>query len=82
MEALRIARHHTVVAVERLVALMMGELKGPDGELVPGQDATQMRLAMNSLLNRAGVVDGLLEGEEGGVEIVGIRILDQMERED
>jgi hypothetical protein len=31
------------------------ELKGPDGELVPRQDAVQMRLAMNNLLKRAGV---------------------------
>ena len=39
--------------MERLVALMRGKLKGPDGALVAGQDAVQMRLAMNSLLNRA-----------------------------
>ena len=71
------------VAVKRLVDLMMGELKGPDGELVPGQDAVQMRLAMNSILNRAGVMDALMGDEEvGRVEITEIRILDQNGRDE
>ena len=46
--------------------LTRGELRGADGALVPGQDAVQMRLAMNSLLNRAGVVHEGLIGDEDG----------------
>ena len=56
--------------------LTRGELRGADGELVPGLDAVQMRLAMNSLWNRAGVVHEGLIGDEDDEEIkvVGITI--------
>ena len=83
-EALRLTRSHSVEAVKRMVALMRGELKGPDGELVPGQDAVQMRLAMNSLLDRAGVVyEGLMgEEEDDEIQVVGITIHKSGKRED
>ena len=75
-EALRLTRSYSVEAVKRMVDLMRGELKGPDGELVPGQDAVQTRLAMNSLLDRAGVVyEGLMGDEEDeDIQVVGITI--------
>jgi hypothetical protein len=55
---------------------MRGELKGADGELVARQDAVQMRLAMNSLLNRAGVVHDVNreEDEDQPSKILGIVI--------
>ena len=83
-EALRLTRSHCVEAVERMVALMRGELKGPDGELVPGQDAVQMRLAMNSLLDRAGVVhEGLMgDDDDEEIQVVGITIHKSGERWD
>ncbi len=58
-----------------MVALMREELIGPDGAIVAGQNAEQLRLAMNSLLNRARVVhDGLGDEEDGEVDVIGIRI--------
>ena len=76
------ARSHSLVAVRRLIDLMMGELRGPDGALVSGQDAAQMRLAMNGLLNRAGVVDEVLGDEDGEVRIIGIKVERYEEDED
>ena len=74
-EALRLARSHSVEAVRRLIDLMRGELKGPDGQLVAGQDAVQMRLAMESVLNRAGVVPGVeMAGDDGDVPIVALQV--------
>ena len=75
-EALRLVRSHSVGLVKRLLDLARGELRGPDGALVAGQDAVQMRLAIISLLNRAGVVhEGQAEEVVGETPILAFQIL-------
>jgi hypothetical protein len=89
-DALNLNRYAAVEAVQFQIDMMRGlvVLKGLDGEedvtvRLSTEEIQQMRLASNSILNRAGVVyDGPAGSEEdGSVEIVGIRILDQMERD-
>ena len=83
-EALNLACQHSLEGVNFLVNLMHGklELEREDGQKITiylgTDDLPQMRLAVNSILNRAGVVyDGPKASEEDGeIEIVGIKLVD------
>ena len=86
-EANNLACKHASEEVEFLVNLMRGKilLENADGEKVTiclgADDIPQMRIAANSILNRAGVVyDGPKSSEDDGeVEIIGIKIMDGTE---
>jgi hypothetical protein len=75
-EALNLIYEAAPEAAQILIKLMRGLVKDADGNQLSVTVMTQMRLAANSILNRAGVVyDGPTPDEEDGqIGIFGIKI--------